>query len=278
MKKKIRIERAESPRCFLTVRSGRWTYRQAGIFRMNGKCAGLLLGAGLLLSAAAAALCGCAKEQEPLFSVQEDLPEEESTASEMPEESSSGNDSDASRQSSENNSSDPENVREETPEHRICVHVTGAVRHPGVYELPEGARIIDAADAAGGLTEEADRVWVNQAAVLTDGMQIYFPTREETADYERNAADLLSGTYTSGAADSEKGEMGGSSASGGRVNINTADRETLMTLHGIGEAKAEAIIAYREEHGGFRSIEEIREVNGIKDSVFAKIRESISVE
>ena len=147
----------------------------------------------------------------------------------------------------------------EAEETLMYVFVSGAVRFEGVYTLPEGARIADALEKAGGFSEDADTAAVNLAARLTDGMQVYFPTKEETEGRE----------YFS--------EETGETESDGRININTADSEELMTLSGIGQAKADAIIAYREENGPFGSVEEICQVKGIKGSVYEKIREYITV-
>lgn len=135
----------------------------------------------------------------------------------------------------------------------IVVYVCGQVNVPGVYELSEGARIADAIEAAGGMTEAAEREFLNQAALLTDGQKIYVPSPEEAKMEEQTSKE------------------------NGRVNINTADEEELMSLSGVGEAKAEAIIRYREEKGGFQSIEEIMNIEGIKEGVFQKIKDKISV-
>lgn len=136
----------------------------------------------------------------------------------------------------------------------IFVYVCGQVQCPGVYELPDGARITDAIEAAGGMTEAAAREYLNQAAILTDGQKIYVPTVDEASQKEQ------------------------SSKADGKVNINTADAGELMSLSGVGEAKAEAIIRYREEKGGFRSVEEIMNIEGIKEGVFQKIKDKISVD
>ena len=149
----------------------------------------------------------------------------------------------------------------------IWVYVSGAVRQPGVYELPEGSRLFEALERAGGMAETADPDFLNQAEVLLDGVQIKVPTKEEVA---------------SGIAEKEQPDLPGaaaesSGASGGKVNLNTATKEELMTLPGIGEAKADSILSYRESAGGFQSIEQIKEIEGIKDGVFEKIKELIAV-
>ena len=149
---------------------------------------------------------------------------------------------------------------EDTP---FVVYVCGAVRNPGVYELAPGARICEAVDAAGGFTGDADETSLNLAASLEDGAQITVLTKEE------RAAGLMPGP----AAEAVSGTSGGD----GKVNLNTADKSELMTLCGIGEAKAEAIIRYREENGPFSSVEEIMQVGGIKDGLYEKVKDHIAV-
>lgn len=144
----------------------------------------------------------------------------------------------------------------------IVAYICGAVPNPGVYTLPEGSRVYELIGAAGGLLEDADERRLNQAEVLTDGQQITVYTREE--------AKNLPQTETGGGSAS-------SDAGGGKVNLNTADVSRLMTLSGIGETRAQAIIAYREQHGGFRAVEEIMEIEGIKEKLFEKIREQIEI-
>lgn len=145
-------------------------------------------------------------------------------------------------------------------ERSICIYVCGAVSEPGIYELDEGARLYEAVEAAGGMTEEASADSVNLARAVSDGEQIYIPTSEET-----EAQGIMPGTD------------GGVSPAQKKVNINTASAEELMTLTGIGEAKAESIIRYREENGRFQNIEELMEISGIKEGVFEKIKDDIII-
>lgn len=139
-------------------------------------------------------------------------------------------------------------------EAQLLVYVCGAVQEPGVVALGEDSRVIDAILLAGGMTEEASQTYVNLAAKLTDGEKIYVPTKAEVAVWE--AAE----------------------ATDTKVNINTADKETLCTLPGIGESKAEDIIAYREANGSFKSLEDLMKVSGIKESLFEKIADKIKLE
>ena len=145
-------------------------------------------------------------------------------------------------------------------ERMAVVHVCGQVKNPGVYELPDGSRKNDAIEAAGGFTAEADVSYINLAQILTDGDQIYVPCEgEETKKPdERSETD---GTKT-----------------GTKVNLNTADEERLCTLPGIGVTRAKQIIAYRESNGSFRDVRDIMNVSGIKESVFEKISELVTVE
>ncbi len=143
----------------------------------------------------------------------------------------------------------------------ISVYVCGAVQKEGVYELPDGSRVIDAIEASGGMTEVAHTSHLNQAEKVVDGQKICVYTVEEVEQGNAVAKDSL--------VDEKE--------SSGKVNINTASKEELMKLSGIGEAKADSIISYREEEGEFESIESIMEIEGIKEGVFNKIKEEISV-
>ncbi len=165
-----------------------------------------------------------------------------------------------------------EEVSGQAEPQKIYVDVCGAVARPGVYALDPGSRVFQAIETAGGFLPEAAGTYINQAQTLSDGQQIYVPTKEE-------AQEMIPPGQNSGNA-AAGGSLSDSSQSGeeAKVNLNTADADALMTLSGIGEAKAEAILAYREEHGGFSSIEEIMNVSGIKESTFSKIKDKISVE
>lgn len=153
----------------------------------------------------------------------------------------------------------------------LVVFVCGAVNAPGVYYLEEGLRIVDAIEAAGGFSEEADKTYVNLAAPLSDGIMLLIPTVEEVA----NAAE--SGTsFTSEIGQAFAGDTPGGKDSG-LVNINRASAEELKTLPGIGDGIAGKIIDYRTENGNFTCIEDIMKVSGIKDKLFSKIKDHITV-
>lgn len=141
--------------------------------------------------------------------------------------------------------------KESQTENSIFVYVCGAVLYEGVYELPAGSRVYEAIQEAGGFAADAAVSHINQAEVLEDETQLYVPTMEEMAN-EQARDD-------------------------GKVNLNTASREELMTLPGVGESKADLIIQYRQEHGRFEKIEDVMNISGIKEGLFAKIKENITV-
>lgn len=163
----------------------------------------------------------------------------------------------------------PETLDNELPEN-VVVYVCGAVVNPGVYELSEGSRIDDAVIAAGGFSEDADRTYVNLAARLSDGSKLQIPTISETSD-----ETLAKGIESFDTEDNGSGS--GASEGGGLININTASQTELATLPGIGEGIAGKIIKYRDENGSFKSIEDIMKVSGIKDKLFSKIKDQITV-
>lgn len=171
----------------------------------------------------------------------------------------------------------PENAAGEIAQTCI-VHVCGAVNNPGVYTLPAGSRIYDAVVMAGGLSQDASESSVNQAAPISDGMQILIPTVEEAEASGMNVSGTVGGNSASG---QSAGVTAAGSAStdpaDGLVDLNTATAAELMTLPGIGETRAQAILAYREQNGRFSSIEEIMQVNGIKEGSFEKLRDYITV-
>lgn len=142
-----------------------------------------------------------------------------------------------------------------TGENLIWVHVSGQVKEPGVYSLPEGSRVFDAVEAAGGFTELADRDSVNLAMTLMDEGKIYIASLEEQKGQSGSAADSADGL----------------------VNVNTATLEELMTLPGIGQKRAEAILKLREQKGSFQKIEELLEADGIKEGIFQQIKDFIKV-
>ncbi len=138
----------------------------------------------------------------------------------------------------------------------IRVYVCGAVANPGVVEIPQGSRVEDALEAAGGFWAEAGREAVNLADWVSDGQKLYFPKEGEAVEESQAQSDSASGL----------------------VNINTADAAALCTLPGIGESRAQDIISYREANGGFQACEDIMKVSGIKTAAYEKIKDKITVK
>lgn len=145
----------------------------------------------------------------------------------------------------------------------VYVHVCGAVQNAGVYALSGDARVFEAIEAAGGLTEEAAGERINQARLIADGEELYIPTKEEVLSISAGSFTLPEAAKGADTAD--------------KVNINTADVATLTNLNGIGQSRAEAIIAWREENGRFSSIEEIKNIDGIADKTYEKLKDQITV-
>ena len=150
----------------------------------------------------------------------------------------------------------------------IFVEAAGAVAAPGVYRVPAGSRAFEVIALAGGLLPEADTSEINQAAEVADGTKLYIRRQGEAV----SEAAVLQPAGGSSASSSPE-----SSSSGGLVNINTADAATLMTLPGIGQSKADAIISYREEKGPFKKTSDLKKISGIKDGLFSKISDKITV-
>ncbi len=162
----------------------------------------------------------------------------------------------------------------------LIVFLCGAVNNPGVYELGTDSRIIDGINQAGGFREDASIDALNLAMEVTDGSRIYVPTVDEvesvTEDHDKdNVRPDLSNTYISNAGSISGGT--GQDLSEGKININTADETLLTSLSGIGPNRAKAIIAYREEHGGFNTIEDLMNVSGIGQASFDKLKDDITV-
>ena len=195
----------------------------------------------LALSFLTMGLCGCAEKHDAAEELEEFTLEGESDV-----EKNSSN----SKTESEKASQSGTDAEEGLPE-TLYVHVCGAVNAPGVYELKTDARIYEALEAAGGMTEDAAADWINQ---------------EEAEE----SAQSVSGRWAD-----PNGNAGGSVSD--KININTAAKEELMTLSGIGASKAESILKYRQEHGNFQNIEDLKKIEGIKDGVFNKIKDDITV-
>ena len=198
-----------------------------------------------LLAVTCLSLCSCGKKNEEIIEI------EELVNDETDQEDSETNQEEEVR----------EKIAEDTEDEYIYVHVCGAVEVPGVYSIKKPARVYEALELAGGITDDGLEEVINQAREVVDGEQIYIPTVEEK---ENGLVDMPSLD--------EK-----TSASDGRININMASLEELMTLPGIGQSKASAIIDYRESNGKFGSVEDIMNIEGIKEGVFNKIKDKISI-
>ena len=177
-------------------------------------------------------------------------------------------------------SADVQPTGEESPNAgagRIFVHVCGAVKKEGVYELSPDARVVDAIRAAGGCTKKAASFGINQAEALKDGVQVYVPTKAEIKK-ETNGVGSLASFGTEGVR-TGLSSQGMNPGGGGDalININLATKEELMKLNGVGEAKAELIITYRQAKGGFRDIKDIMKIKGIKQKFFDKIKDKICI-
>lgn len=226
---------------------------------------------GMLLCVSLA-MAGCRKstgEENALVSVDEtEIPEDRE---ESPGEGSGDSTKDAAGAGP--NAGEALSLADDAGTGIIYVDVCGQVKNPGVYQLGAESRVYEAVEMAGGMTKKAAAEAVNQAGRLTDGQQIYVPSKDEQASGD------VGGQPGAGSADVQQasGSTGAGGADGGKVNLNTASKEELMTLSGIGEVKADAMVRYREEHGSFQSVEDVKKIEGIKDGVFNKIKDQITV-
>ena len=154
-------------------------------------------------------------------------------------------------------------ISETEKEEPVYDHVCGQVKQPGVYSLKKGSRLYEAIDMAGGITEKGVSDALNLALVLEDGMRIMVPDEEQARQW------METGKISGGIPETPE--------KGGKVDLNRASVEELMTLSGIGQSRAEAIVRYREEIGDFQAIEDVMKVSGIKENAFNKIKDNITV-
>ena len=153
-----------------------------------------------------------------------------------------------------------ENIIKDEAKKVIAVHIIGEINKPGIVELEEGARVIDAIKKAGGTTEKADLAQINLAYILKDGQKIYIPNTEDNdKKIEYNTANIENNIKEE------------------KININTADEDELQRLPGVGASTAAKIIKYREENGSFRKIEDIQNVKGIGEAKYNDLKEQIEV-
>lgn len=164
---------------------------------------------------------------------------------------------------------------------KIMVYITGEVKNPGIYELEENSRIKDVIEKAGGLIETADITDINLATILQDEDKITIPTKDKTMEEKQNTERIQSNKQSKTTEKSQNTTSISTNTTGKnqntKVNINTATQTELETLPGIGPSTASKIVSYRKENGKFKSIEEIKKVNGIGESKYKKIKELIKV-
>lgn len=163
---------------------------------------------------------------------------------------------------------------------QMYVDVKGAVKNPGVYQISSNMRVVDAIDLAGGYNRSADKKKINLAQKLTDQQVIYVPIRGEKGSPVTSTVGAATPTDAGQPASSDSATVASDSTSEAgsqQINLNTADKTKLQELTGIGEKKADQIIAYRQAHGQFKNIEELKEVPGFGDKTFANLKSSICV-
>ncbi|NMB31843.1 MULTISPECIES: helix-hairpin-helix domain-containing protein [Lactobacillus] len=179
----------------------------------------------------------------------------------------SSNNNSAANASSASNASNVASSESKT----VTCDISGAVKHQGVYTLKNGARLQELIEAAGGTTDKAQLKAINRAILLKDQDKIHIPYKGEKVD---SALTAGTGNNSASAAANSSSENQGS---GEKVNLNTADVAGLQKLTGIGEKKAEQIIAYREQNGSFKKVEDLMQVSGIGEKTFASLKDQLTV-
>lgn len=149
----------------------------------------------------------------------------------------------------------------------ICAYICGKVKKAGIYRLSKGSRLSDFIKAAGGFSKHAAKEYLNLAVKIEDEQRVYVPSKKEVKKWEREKNKTLE-------LENDKEQQVIKTT---KININTAKKEELMTLTGIGEAKAEAIIYYRKTNGAFQTVEELMQISGIKEGIYQKICDNITV-
>lgn len=161
------------------------------------------------------------------------------------------------------------NIAEKIEVPSVIIHISGAVKNPGVYQLKSTDRVVDAVKIAGGITERANPDAINLAALLKDGQKIIIPykiSNQVTVESDKNISKNIEEVYSS------------SSSSSDQININTADDHTLQSLPGIGPVLSQKIIDYRNLNGLFEVIDDIKDVSGIGEKKFEGIKDLICVQ
>ena len=171
---------------------------------------------------------------------------------------------------------DNHNDKKSDGQSQVVVYICGAVKHPGVYKFTAGSRINDAINAASGFKKGAARTAINQARVLEDGEQITIPTLKQVK--RKQLSKTTDGdNFQDKTTDNENTDSSERESQNTLININTASAGELTSLSGIGQSRADAIIEYRQSNGKFQSIEDIMKIPGIKQGIFNKIKNKISV-
>lgn len=171
---------------------------------------------------------------------------------------------------------DNHNDKKSNGQSQVVVYICGAVKHPGVYKFTAGSRINDAINAASGFKKGAARTAINQAKVLEDGEQITIPTLKQVK--RKQLSKITDGdNFQDKTTDNENTDSSERESQDTLININTASAGELTSLSGIGQSRADAIIEYRQSNGKFQSIEDIMKIPGIKQGIFNKIKNKISV-
>lgn len=169
-------------------------------------------------------------------------------------------------QSGQDTTTASDNAKKNIQNAKVVVYICGAVKKPGVYKFEKGSRVNDAINAASGFSRNAAKTAINQARVLKDGEQITIPTlkqlHKQTLKNKHNA---------------EQSDTDSLKKENGLININTASASELTSLSGIGQSRADAIIEYRESNGKFKDTSDIMKISGIKEGIFNKIKNKISV-
>ena len=232
----------------------------------------------LLTALLAGGLTGCGGEAVTVRSYITEETEETAGTQQVASEKSSdvqqaaSEKSGAVRQAVTERNESPQPEEASTESSVCCVYVCGAVVREGVYTLPNGSRAADALEAAGGYAKDALKGSVNLAEKITDGEKLRFPRIGETPEETGEKSGEDPAGKATGKDTSDK------DASDTRVNINTADLETLKTLPGIGETRAQDILAFREKNGAFSKTEDLMQVPGIKEGTYNKLKDRIRTQ
>ena len=177
----------------------------------------------------------------------------------------------AEDETKENEKEQKQETKEEILPKEIVVHITGAVQKEGIVRIKEGSRIIDAIEAAGGMSDEVNLDMINLAYTLKDGQKIYVPKLSDKEEEKYINGEKASNIIIDNGAEENSG-------TNAKININTANITQLESISGIGESTANKIIQYREKNGKFKTIEEIKNVSGIGELKYEGIKNDICVE